>query len=243
MIIPYLGEKSKFSNFIIPNLPTDISKYIEPFGGMYGIFFNLDLSKYRNCKFIYNDINWLNYNLFRHLSHDEFIYNIKNLIVDKNFFDKIKHNIFVENNFSELESAIYYSIILNCTDDLYDLKNSNFKNDYMTIFYHRLINNVKYINHIDEITNFDYIEIIKKHDSESSFFYIDPPYYGREHYYLNHNFTKERHEELAEVLSKIKGRFALSYYNFDKLDDFYKNCKIINNKTLMGTEYLIMNYA
>jgi site-specific DNA-adenine methylase len=39
MFIPYLGEKSKFSNFIIPNIPSDISTYVEPFGGMYGIFF------------------------------------------------------------------------------------------------------------------------------------------------------------------------------------------------------------
>ena len=38
MIVPYLGEKSKFSNFIKPNIPTDIKTYVEPFGGMFGIF-------------------------------------------------------------------------------------------------------------------------------------------------------------------------------------------------------------
>ena len=34
MLIPYLGEKSKFASFIVPNVPNDISTYVEPFGGM-----------------------------------------------------------------------------------------------------------------------------------------------------------------------------------------------------------------
>ena len=66
MMIPYLGEKSKYSNFIIPNIPTDISTYVEPFGGMFGIYFCLDLEQYTNTKFVYNDINHLNYNLFKY---------------------------------------------------------------------------------------------------------------------------------------------------------------------------------
>ena len=72
MFIPYLGEKSKFSNFIIPNIPTNISHYVEPFGGMFGIFFSLDHSLYQNTKFIYNDINKLNSNLISQLSNSEF---------------------------------------------------------------------------------------------------------------------------------------------------------------------------
>ena len=49
MLIPYLGEKSKFANFIVPNIPTDISTYVEPFGGMFGIFFALDFIANREC--------------------------------------------------------------------------------------------------------------------------------------------------------------------------------------------------
>lgn len=66
MIIPYLGEKSKFSKFIIPYIPNNISTYIEPFSGMYGIF-SLDFTEFNNTRFIYNDINYLNYNLFNQL--------------------------------------------------------------------------------------------------------------------------------------------------------------------------------
>ena len=107
MINPYLGEKSKFSQFIVPKIPKNISKYIEPFGGMMGVFFNLDLSEYKDCKFIYNDINWLNYNLFQYLTHKEFNNSIDRININEDFFNWIKNNIFAENNFTELESAIY----------------------------------------------------------------------------------------------------------------------------------------
>ena len=60
MLIPYLGEKTKLSTFITPHIPTDIKNYIEPFGGVMGIFFSLNFMKLKDVKFIYNDFNFLN---------------------------------------------------------------------------------------------------------------------------------------------------------------------------------------
>jgi hypothetical protein len=47
---------------------------------------------------------------------------------------------------------------------------------------------------------------------------------------------------LAKVLNNIKGRFILSYFYFDGLKELYPNCKIEKKVTIMGTEYIIMNY-
>jgi site-specific DNA-adenine methylase len=89
MLIPYLGEKSKFASFITPNIPKDISTYVEPFGGMFGVFFSLDFSKFRNVEFIYNDINYLNFNLFYLLKNDiRFIEIVKGIKVDKEYYLK-----------------------------------------------------------------------------------------------------------------------------------------------------------
>ena len=71
MLIPYIGEKTKFSQFITPNIPTDISIYVEPFGGAFGVFFSLDFDKYAHVDFVYNDINNLNYNLFNQLQNNK----------------------------------------------------------------------------------------------------------------------------------------------------------------------------
>ena len=70
MLIPYLGEKSRLSNFITPYIPTDITTYVEPFGGMFGVFFSLNFMKFKDVKFIYNDVNFLNSNLFSQLKEN-----------------------------------------------------------------------------------------------------------------------------------------------------------------------------
>jgi len=46
MLIPYLGNKERFRDFINPNIPNDISNYIEPFGGAMGVYLQLDLEKF-----------------------------------------------------------------------------------------------------------------------------------------------------------------------------------------------------
>ena len=99
-----------------------------------------------------------------------------------------------------------------------------------------------HIDKISEIHNMDYKDIIRKYDSQSTFFYIDPPYMGKEEYYINHNFNKSSHYELADILNNIQGKFLLSYYYFDGIEDLYPNCQMDSKITLMGTEYIIMNY-
>jgi len=49
-------------------------------------------------------------------------------------------------------------------------------------------------------------------------------------------------KELADILKNIKGRFLLSYWYFDGIEDLYSWCKIETKSTLMGTEWLIMNF-
>ena len=242
MFIPYLGEKSKFSNFIIPNIPTNISTYVEPFGGMMGIFFSLNLSSFNNVKFIYNDSNWLNYNLFKQLQSLDFITEIEYLSPTQEDYLKAKNGL-SSNSWTEKESAINWLIILCCSDSKYEISSSSYKgNNELEIFQMKLKFGKDRISKLSNIHNLDYEDIIQRYDSESTFFYLDPPYKNREHYYINHNFTNESHYELSQILKNIKGKFALSYYYFPEIDDWYKECNIIKNKTLMGTEFLIMNF-
>ena len=55
-MLSYIGGKSRISSFIKGYIPKDIETYVEPFGGMYWVFFKMDLSKYTNLKkVVYND--------------------------------------------------------------------------------------------------------------------------------------------------------------------------------------------
>ena len=95
-----------------------------------------------------------------------------------------------------------------------------------------------------------------KDDSPRTFFYVDPPYWKTENYYSNHDFDSEDHHSLCEHLKLIKGKFALSYYDFPLLSEwlpkneykweereFSKAAGATKGKKQnKGTELLIMNY-
>lgn len=240
MLIPYLGEKSKFASFITPNIPKEISTYVEPFGGMFGVFFSLDFMKYKNVKFIYNDVNDLNYLLFKNLGSPEFIELVKSTKVTKEtYLESLKDLLKCKD---ELQICLNWLIILTCSSP-YEIGKDSWRNDSEFEIFKMKYKAYKY--HIDKISekhNLDYKDLIKMYDSESTFFYVDPPYMGKEKYYINHDFNEKTHQELSDVLNNIKGKFALSYYYFDGLEDLYPKCRMESKITLMGTEYLIMNY-
>ena len=241
MLIPYLGEKSKFASFITPNIPTDISTYVEPFGGMFGVFFSLDFSKFRNVNFIYNEINYLNYNLFDLLRYDiRFIEIIKGIKVDKERYQKALKEIFTETD--RMTFAINWLIVLTCSAPNEIGKDSWRGDTEFEVFKLKWKAYEPHLNKISEILNVDYKEVISKYDSPETFFYLDPHYMGREKYYINHDFNENSHYELSHILNNIKGRFALSYYYFDGIKELYPNCRFESKKTIMGTEWLIMNY-
>jgi len=241
MLIPYLGNKEKFSNFITPNIPSDISTFVEPFAGMFGVFFSLDFSKYRDVKFIYNDINHLNYNLFDLLIYDKrFIEIVKGIKVDKERYQKALKEIFTETD--RMTFAINWLIVLTCSAPNEIGKDSWRGDTEFEVFKLKWKAYEPHLNKISEILNLDYKQLINEYDSKDTFFYLDPPYMGKEKYYINHDFDENSHYELSSILNRIKGRFALSYYYFDGIEELYPNCRFESKKTIMGTEWLIMNY-
>lgn len=56
----------------------------------------------------------------------------------------------------------------------------------------------------------NYQEFITRYDRPGTLFYIDPPYYGCEHYYGCGLFERGDFEKLAELLASLKGRFLMS---------------------------------
>lgn len=77
-----------------------------------------------------------------------------------------------------------------------------------------------------QIENMDAIEVIKKYDSKETLFYCDPPYVhesrGDSNAY-SFEMSDHAHRTLADTLHNIDGKFALSGYHCDLMDDLYKD--------------------
>lgn len=272
-MLSYIGGKSRISSFIIPYIPSDIETYVEVFGGMMWVYYKMDLGNYPNLKnIVYNDFNPLNVNVFNCVKN----YNdFNNVIKDypsqnSELFYKFQKELFNDNFKIDLSKPDYdlaskYVYILTqvfsgtnpSTSKFIDLK-GKYKSKFDT-FKDKLKNPnwQRYFDKINYVENLDFEDCIKKYDSEKTYIYADPPYYKLgEKYYTNHDFILEDHERLSVALKSIKGRFSLSYYYFELLDEWFPN-DIYNWKSKLfkksasaksgkkqsdGEELLIMNY-
>jgi site-specific DNA-adenine methylase len=76
-----------------------------------------------------------------------------------------------------------------------------------------------------KVYNKSYDEIIDKYDKKDSFFYVDPPYFGREYFYGFHPFQVDDHYKLSKILYNIKNDFVLSYYETPEIKEIYPENK------------------
>lgn len=245
MALSYIGGKSKIGKWIVPFYPKDMETYIEPFGGMFWCFFNMDLTQYPNLKeVVYNDFNPLNYNLFQCLQNPELLLEEINNIpcqqrgdgptpeIYREQFIRFQAEIF-ETNFSlqayDYVTAAKYAYVLTQvfsgskpeTSSFIDLK-GKYKSKYLT--FRDKLSNPKWVEHfirITKIENMDFEELITKYDSPTTYIYLDPPYWKTENYYSNHDFDSEDHERLANCIKGAQCKFSLSYYDFPQLHTWF----------------------
>ncbi len=282
-MVAYIGGKSKISSFIIPYYPKDMETYVETFGGMFWCFFNMNLEEYPNLKkIVYNDFNPLNYNLFRCVkNHQRLLEECNKLQVqEKNVFptnpicaqnfENFQREIYSEDlslsNNPDYEIAAKYIYVLTQVFSGANPEKAKFidlKGKYHSKFtsFKNKLKDTKWQKLFESITdqeNMDFETVIKKWDSQKTYFYVDPPYYivGEGSYYSNHSFTRDDHERLANCLKSIKGRFSLSYYDFPQLSEWFPKDQYQweskefvkaaaakkGEKQTKGEEILIMNY-
>lgn len=271
-MLSYIGGKSKIGTWIREYIPSDIETYVEPFSGMFWVFFKMNIDKYQNLnEVVYNDFNPLNVNLFKCVKNYNEFYDIIKEYESQNseLFYKFQNEIFSEDfkidiNNPDYHIAAKYAYILTQVwsgtnpekGKFIDLK-GKYKSKFDS-FVGKLQNNKwqKFFDKITIIENMDFQEVINKYDSEKTYFYCDPPYYKTENYYANHEFGLETHKRLSDTLKSIKGRFSLSYYIFDDLKEWFKDSIYIwqskefnksamakkGDKQTKGEEILIMNY-
>ena len=260
----YLGGKKFQAKWISNNFPNH-KTYVEPFGGAFWVYFQGNINSDVN---VYNDYNVYLANVFHCAVYkrSEFVKTLKKYRTQvKTLFENIKAEITPLDYNIEIGdvdmAAKYMYIELNTFSGL-TINNAKFvdlKGKYKSKYTQLIdkLENPKWqykLENISKVENLSYDEVIKKYDNKYTLFYCDPPYFEKESYYTK-DFPKEEHKKLADTLKNIKGKFVLSYYDFDDLQNWFpknnyrwqtREFNKQNSSKSVGTdkgeELLIMNF-
>ena len=227
-MFPYIGGKSRLAKWIISHFPSNYTKmtYVEVFGGAGWILFKKEPSLVE----VYNDNDELLVNLFIVLRDhfQEFKRRAKRTLYSRRQFqmatEQLKTGYFRDN----IDKAIVFAISVvqsfsgtRNSWGYYISANTRKSSSTRWLSFLRRLNQIRERLSVVQIECLDFRKVIEKYDTPNTLFYLDPPYVQKEHYYRM-GFTEKDHRDLAEILKNIKGKFVLSYYPCDLVEELYK---------------------
>lgn len=278
-MFPYIGGKHKHVGWLDQLFPkTGYDTFVEVFGGAGWVSVKSKSITVANTR-VYNDFNpwianiyecfrshqtelrqWLqrypksNLDLYRQFQQDIFGSDSPVTIPDSELAAKYLY----------LQTQLFSGVTLGINSPVYfqdTASDGKYGSKYDALL--NKLTDPKYCNRLEQITcveNLDCIDVIKKWDSPTTFFYVDPPYFNKEFLYVK-EFPKEKHIELADTLKSIQGQWCLSYYDFPDLQEWYPadrywwhrqsvyrwastsgHRNLDDRKNRNGTEIAIMNY-
>ena len=245
--LTYYGGKQNIAEWVVSKFPLGYTQlnYVEAFCGGSAVLFE----KTKGQSETISDLDWGIYNFFKELrdNGDELFRLIDLTMYNENELTKAKEFI-KDESLSDTKKAYYTYLLYQLTyasmysgsfgyakNIKYDKDTENkinkrigrrcsgsFKNKLEKI---RLaIDRLKWV----QIMNRPAMELIEKFDSNLTLFYLDPPYPETYQQYKN-GFSIEDFNKMTKKLTKIKGRFLLSFYQKEGMELY--DFKIHSKKT------------
>jgi DNA adenine methylase len=81
------------------------------------------------------------------------------------------------------------------------------------------------------IENLPWQECVRRYDRPHTVFYLDPPYYGVEHYYGRGLFRRDDFADMVGLLAQLRGRFVLSLNDRPEVRKLFKGFHMITVAT------------
>ncbi len=232
--VTYYGGKQLMARHIVPIIPKH-NLYCEPFAGGAAIFF----AKQPSTVEVLNDTNRELINFYRIVQND-FTSLEKEIQITLHSRDLHRKASVIYNNpdmFSELKRA--WALWVLSSQGFAGLIDGSWGYDLKRSCMPKRLENKKKAFTVDlairlqnvQLECADALYIIKSRDCKEAFFYTDPPYYNSDmgHY---DGYSKEDFEALLRLLSGIQGKFLLSSYPSDILQE----CAGRNNWNMKSIE-------
>lgn len=248
--LSYIGGKSKLSKQITGMIPAH-KTYCEVFSGALWVFFKKVQSPYE----IINDRDSDLISFYRVLQNhlEEFLKQFKWLLVSHEWWDDWTRQLNAGGLTDVQRAARYYYIQRLCFGGRVKGRTWGRAMDHaprinlfrleeeMSMVHLRLSRVV--------IENMDWKDFVLKHDRETTFFYLDPPYFKCP-FYVHNLYKKEDYQYIADVLLKLKGKFILSINDVPEMVDCFSKFKIkrvsvgysSGTKRTTGKELIIRNF-
>lgn len=216
----WVGGKKALRDDVIIRMPPFYDKYIEVFGGAGWVLFR---KMPENEAEVFNDFNSNLVNLYRCVRDNpaKLKYKLRYVLNSREDFRWLvflhKKGIFTRFHDYDRAAKFYQLIRYSYGSALESFASQphSIWNDFPLIdMASRRLQKVI-------IENQDFEVLIKHYDSPGSFFYCDPPYYATESYYKDVGFTKNDHVRLRDTLSKIKGKFLVSYNDCPEIRELW----------------------
>lgn len=217
----WFGGKSKLADDIIRLMPQH-KCYVEPFGGGASVI----AAKAPVLYEVYNDIDGdvVNFIMVIREDADRFTRAVGSLPYSRKLYEQWKKEPWPEDDFERALRWFYLNrsgIAKGNADRTTGWRHSPQIN--VARSFHNAAARVKEFSERMRYVQIEcrgFREIIRVYDTPDTFFYVDPPYIGREDCYAG-GFTEQDHRDLAGLLSNIKGQVIVSYYDDALLLELY----------------------
>ncbi|WP_455480338.1 DNA adenine methylase [Bartonella sp. B12(2025)] len=209
----YIGGKRRLAKTvvkIIEEIPHNV--YAEPFIGMGGIFFRRKLIPAAK---IVNDRSGDVVNFFRVLQrhYQPFIDLLKFQISSRQEFQRLSRQD--PKDLTDLERSVRFLYlqklgfngqVVNRTFCVGNDRSARFNYFKVEVLLEPLYRRLADVT----IEHLDWSDFIRRYDRPNTLFYLDPPYFGVEHYYGKDLFKREDYQTMSALLAQLKGKFLLS---------------------------------
>ena len=258
----WYGGKYSHLGFILPNLPTDAKHFCDVFGGSAAVIINREPAPVET----YNDIDSDLANFFRVLRDEETSARLIKAI-SLTPFSREELVRALEPTTDKLEAARRFFVKARQTRTGLAQTSSEGRWAHCVLTSRagmagavsRWLGSVEGLAEIVQrlqriqIENVPALEAIRRYDTSSTLFYLDPPYVHDVRGDINSYGTEmsdDDHIELALLLNRIKGRAAISGYRSPLYDDLFSTWRRVdadprtcNSVRQLRQESLWMNYS
>lgn len=257
--ITYYGGKQRIAKWVLSHIP-EHRIYCEPFFGGGAVFFAKKPS-YLECINDIND-NLINFYLQIQNNFEKLSMGIRSSLHSESMYKKAVAIYNGTRSADDIEKAIATWIVFSQSWNSSARAGWKFEQGYggshiAIVLEHARRNFCPWLQERlknVQISCRDAIQVIEDRDTPDTFFYLDPPYPGTNQGHYS-GYTFDNLEKLLTILQNIKGKFALSNYPAEIIDEFSarnnwqlktlklkKDCTLVNNSMATKTEILLMNY-